>query len=215
MHKLLKPEILMSKLKKLFASKFKYKIITAMLVILVIYAILMLLQPYVVSFLSNVNFVSPLYKLVHIEITNKSLNGLFFITLIGSLFCISYPAEVLFLLYAKFGYNPFVAALVMLVAIMVSQILNYMVGYFLGAKILHMFIHEIKKEYSGFLAEHDELFIILINIFPLPADILTVILGVIKYNFKKALLLSFIGQLIKYSILIFLIISFNGILRLI
>ncbi|MBN2422233.1 VTT domain-containing protein [Candidatus Woesearchaeota archaeon] len=200
----------MKKIKSLFNSQFKKRIISAVVIILTIYVLILIFHKFLDKLFSSIIFISPLYQAVKHEIASKSVNGMVFVSFFGSLFFISYPAELVFLLYSGFGYNPFYALGIMLLFIMLSQIINYYIGYFLGAKILHIFIYQTRKEYSGFLIRHDSLFIFLANVFPLPADILTAILGVVKYNFRKCILFVFLGQLTKYLILIIIMTFFQG-----
>ncbi len=152
-----------------------------------------------------------LYNLALSEIEQKSVYGLSILTFIGSLFFVLYPSEVIFLLYIKTGYNIFYISAVMLFWMMLAQLFNYGFGYFLKETVLEKFVASKKGDYLTSLKKYDILFIIVLNILPVPADILIVLLGMIKYNFKKGMLYTLIGKTLKLIFMGLLIYSLNTI----
>jgi membrane protein YqaA with SNARE-associated domain len=84
---------------------------------------------------------------------------------------------------------------------MLAQLTNYGIGFFIEKKILHRFVKDKKREFMSSLKKYDIVFIIVLNIVPLPADLLSVILGMIKYDLKKAMFYTFIGKVLKYVFL--------------
>ncbi len=153
------------------------------------------------DYLLGYGWFSFLYNLVMTEIGKKSVLGLSLITFFGSLFIIGFPGELLFLAYVRAGYNLYYVAFIMLFFGMVAQIINYGFGFFLERKLLEQYVKENKKHFLKSLKKYDSMFIILINLIPLPADILTVLLGMIKYDFRKAMFFSFIGKVLKFVFL--------------
>ena len=62
-----------------------------------------------------------------------------------------------------------------------------------------------EKHYLKSLRKNGPSFIIILNILPLPSDILSVILGMVRYDFRKAAIYTIIGRLLKFAFLILLI----------
>ncbi len=117
---------MIKRIRKLADSRFlRSKVTYAIVIIVLLYLFIYLVQEHLLNLLSTLPLIAPLYKLVSAEIARKSAIGLFMIALFGSLFFLSYPAEVIYLIYVGFGYNPFYAACIMLAAIAVSQVINY------------------------------------------------------------------------------------------
>ncbi|MBU0757122.1 MAG: VTT domain-containing protein [Nanoarchaeota archaeon] len=197
--------------RSLFFSDLSKRIAPAVILILLLYISIYIFSDDIDVFLSSVSLISPIYVWVKSEIAKRSLIGLAWVTVGGALFFISYPAEVIFLLYVKSGYNPFLVGFIMLSCIMAIQVVNYYLGYFLGAKVLHIFIDKTRKKYSKYLNRFSIIFVLFANIFPLPADILTAILGVMRKDFKRSMFWTFLGQSIKYLALIILILFFENI----
>ena len=100
-------------------------------------------------------------------------------------------------------------AVIMLIFTMIAQFVNYSIGYFIKEKIFRGFVKN-KELHLATLKKYDFLFIIVLNILPLPADILTVILGMVKYDFWKAMFYTTIGKLLKFLFLGILILIMQG-----
>jgi membrane protein YqaA with SNARE-associated domain len=173
----------------------------ALFSILAFYFIGMVFWVPIRDFLMQFSWFSYCYNLIMTEIGRKSVLGLSLITFVGSLFFIGFPGELLFLGYVRAGYSVYYISLIMLFFGLVAQAINYSFGFFLERKLLEQYVKENKREFKKSLKKYDSMFIILINLLPLPADILTVILGMVKYDFKKAMLFSTIGKILKYFFL--------------
>ncbi|MEM3373617.1 MAG: VTT domain-containing protein [Candidatus Woesearchaeota archaeon] len=138
------------------------------------------------------------------EFNNRSIIGLALISFFGSLFFLGFPGEIIFIVYTNIGYNIVLVFFIMLFFIMVAQFINYQIGYFIEKKWLENYIKHDKKHYHISLKKYDVYFILIFNILPLPADLLSVFLGIIKYDLKKAMLYTFYGKIIKFLFLILL-----------
>jgi len=193
-------------IRELIKDKFIRDLVYGLLIIVGLYTIGILYGNKILDILTRINLFNDVYKLIIYEINNKSMLGLSIITFTGGLFFIAYPAELIFLIFTRAGYSIFYISLIMIITTMFSQMVNYGVGFYIEEKILHKFVRERKKEFLSSLKKYDYFFIILINILPLPADILSVILGMVKYDFRKAMLYTIIGKLLKFVFLILLVI---------
>ena len=154
-----------------------------------------------------------LYLIGVSEIERKSIIGLSIITFSGALFFIGYPAEVLYIAYVRAGYSMIYVAFVMTIFTMLSQVINYGFGYFIEKKVLKEYVKHREKEFMRNLKKYDMIFILIINTLPLPADILSVLLGMIKYPFKKAMLYSLAGKLLKFFFIAILLLMIQGVFR--
>ncbi len=127
--------------------------------------------------------------------------GIFLVSLISS-------ASILlpipnFILIFTFGstLNPFLVALLAAIGSAVGETTGYLLG--LGGKEI------LEKKYNRQLKRIKKMFskygsvawIIILGASPLPDDIAGVFCGVIKYEFKKYFIATFIGKLILYLIL--------------
>lgn len=187
-------------------------LVFGVIIIIMIYILSLIIWQQFSELLLQIPIIYEVYNLTMLEIQKRSVIGLSILTFIGSLFFVAYPAELLYLVYTRIGYSLFYVALIMLFYTMLGQAVNYSLGYFIEEKFLHKFIRKRKKEYLGSLAQYDMLFIIILNIVPLPADILSLILGIIKYDFKKTMIYTFIGKILKFLFLGILIWLMNGFL---
>jgi len=160
--------------------------------------------------LLQIPFVKYIYDLAMLEVQNKSLAGLSIMTFFGSLFFVAYPAELFYLVYVKIGYSLFYVALVMIFYSVLGQAVNYVLGYYLEEKFLYRFVKDKKKQYLESLKKYDAMFIITLNIVPLAADVLSLLLGIVKYDYKKSLMYTFIGKVLKFLLLAMLVWSMNG-----
>lgn len=190
---------------KLLKDKYIRSFGIALFVIVSLYVGGMMFWDKILSFLLRFPLFEQLYLLTINEVSKRSVLGLSLITFFGSLFFIGFPGEVLFMVYVRIGYNFFVVSGIMLLFSMLAQALNYGFGYFIEKKILERFVKGDKKEYLSSLKKYDSLFIVVFNILPLPGDILTLVLGMIRYDFRKTMGFSFLGKIVKYIFLGFLV----------
>jgi membrane protein YqaA with SNARE-associated domain len=170
-------------------------------VIIVIYAIGLLYGQHLLEFLKSIPVLDELLLFLEAEVENRSVLGLGIITLLGGLFFIGYPAELLFLLYVRLGYGILLVSFVMIVYTMAAQVVNYGMGYYIEKKFLHLFVKSRESDFLQSLKKYDMFFIVIINILPLPADLFTVFLGMIKYDFKKTMKYTLYGKILKYVFL--------------
>jgi len=187
-------------------------LIVSLIIIVTIYLLGLFIWYQFSELLLQIPIIYKIYNLAMLEVEQKSVLGLSILTFLGSLFFVAYPAELLYLVYTRIGYGLFYVALIMLFYTMLGQAINYAIGYFIQEKFLYKFVRKKKKEYLGSLAKYDILFIIILNIVPLPADILSLLLGIIKYDFKKAMKYTFIGKVLKFVFLGILVWLMNNFL---
>ena len=146
-----------------------------------------------------------IFKVMNIVITNISSNissvsplGILYTSLIGGLFFVYIPLEVLFIKFLKAGNPILIIFLFYFLGLIVSFTINYYAGFKLSG--LSKRIISPKKFYKtkGILNRYGALAIFVFNATPLPAQLLTVVLGVFRYNKTRFYIFFLLGQLAKY-----------------
>ncbi len=186
---------------RLLKDSYVREIIIGLFIIISIYVLVLVFWNNILQFFLQFPFINSLHQIVLSEIERKSVLGLNIMTFLGGLFFVAYPPEVLFLVYARIGYNILYISAMMIFYTLLAQLVNYGIGFFIEKKILHRFVKDRKREFMTSLKKYDVVFIVVLNILPLPADILSVLLGMMKYDLKKAMLFTFIGKVLKYVFL--------------
>jgi membrane protein YqaA with SNARE-associated domain len=149
-----------------------------------------------------------IFKVINTVITHISSHishvsplGMIYTTLIGGLFFVSIPLEVLFVKFLNAGHPILIVFLFYLFGIIVSYTINYYVGLKLSG--LSKKLISPKKFYKtkGILNRYGALAVFAFNALPLPSQLLTVILGVFRYNKARFYVFFLSGQLAKYLVI--------------
>jgi len=131
------------------------------------------------------------------NISASSLLGILYSSIIGGLFFIFLPMEVLFARFVNSGYPLVTVFVVYFTGLTIAYTLNY----FLGARLANFSKKLItpRKFYSlkGKLNRYGGLVVFLFNATPLPSQILAALLGVFKYNKTRFYIYFFLGQGVK------------------
>jgi len=127
--------------------------------------------------------------------------GIFIVSLVGSS-SIIFPLPTFVILFT-FGaiFNPFLVGLIGALGTSIGNLTSYVLG--LGGKEIlenkySKKLNSINKTFKKYGAP---IWIFLVNVTPLPDDIVGIFCGVIRYDFKKYFIAMFIGQLILSLIL--------------
>ncbi|MBS3090817.1 DedA family protein [Candidatus Pacearchaeota archaeon] len=142
------------------------------------------------------------------EVKNASPLGVFYASFTGAFFFMFTPIELFFTISLRNGNPPLLVLFFTLAGIIPAYLINYFIGAKAGRFILN-FISK-KKIYAARrkVNKYGVYAILLFSILPLPADLLTLGLGMTKYNILRLFSFIIIGSLIKYG---FLILIFKGI----
>lgn len=152
-------------------------------------------------------FFSAIEELVEyfsIAISSGSALGVFYVAFLGALIFppFPFPLEPYFVLFLARGVNPYLAILVYLAGLMLSFTINYFLGLKLDSFAKKVIAPKQFYKIKGFLNHYGVYTIIVINLVPfLPAQPLSTILGVFRYNKAKFYLYSFIGLFLKFTII--------------
>ncbi|MBR9691878.1 VTT domain-containing protein [Candidatus Woesearchaeota archaeon] len=135
------------------------------------------------------------------HIGGSSLLGVFYTTLIGGLFFVSIPLELLFIKFLKTGHYFLIIMLFYFIGLLISYSINYFIGLKLS-KVSKKLISP-KKFYKikGLTNKYGALAVFFFNALPLPSQLLAVVLGVFRYNKTRFYIFFLLGQLVKYLII--------------
>jgi|FLOH01.1.fsa_nt_gi membrane protein YqaA with SNARE-associated domain len=134
------------------------------------------------------------------NIANTSVLGAFYTTLFGGLFFIFLPLEAVFITFLKEN-NSFIVILLYLIGLIISYTINYFIGYKLTDFSKKIITPKKFYKIKNYVNKYGALAIFLFNVFPLPSQPLSAILGVFKYNKARFYIFFILGQLVKYTVI--------------
>lgn len=116
--------------------------------------------------------------------------------------------ELLFAQMVRLGTNPFLLVFVAVTTSLLALTVDYFIGFFFSKSFLSKIITEKKLDkYRGTIEKYGNPAIFVFNVFPLSSPMLTLAAGIVRYDFRKVLLFSSLGLVIKYSAIAFFIIN--------
>lgn len=145
--------------------------------------------------------VNSAWKSISASIADSTLLGAFYTALIGGLFFVFMPLEVLFARFLGTG-NPFLLVLLVFISgLVVSYTINYLVGMKLSG--ISKKIISPRKFYKtkNILNRYGAAAVYIFNALPLPSQPLAAILGVFRYNRTRFYVFFLLGQLTKYIVI--------------
>jgi len=146
-----------------------------------------------------VNWINAIVNNVSLNISNTTLIGSLYSSIVGGIFVAPIPLELIFIKFLK-SQNPLILVLVFYI---LGLIISYSINYFIGARLTNLSkkIISVKKFYKtkGFINRYGAWAIFIFNVLPLPSQILSVVLGVFNYNKAKFYVFFISGQIIKYA----------------
>jgi membrane protein YqaA with SNARE-associated domain len=120
----------------------------------------------------------------------------------GYLFFLFMPVELMFIFYLRSGYDLIFLNLIALGTAIVSQSIDYMIGYFFSAGIIDRLIGRRRYERAeAEIRKYGKLTLIIFNLLPLSSPVIALAAGMLKYRIKDALLYTCIGLVVKYLLL--------------
>jgi len=142
------------------------------------------------TFVTNITF----------HIKNATALGALYSAFFGGLFFIFLPLEAIFVTFLK-GNNP----ILMIALYNLGFIFSFTANYYIGMRFseLSKKIISLRKFYKtkGLINKYGGLAVFTFNVLPLPAQSLSAILGVFKYNKTRFYLYFLSGQIIKYTVI--------------
>lgn len=146
-----------------------------------------------------------LYQTIQVEVEGRTLLGLLYASLLST--CVltnpifPLPPEVIFVYYLGLNYYVIQILTIMMIGSFVSMTINWLLGRLIGERVIKSIM---KKSYPKFRQKLERAggFIVLVgNIVPFPMEFFAVFLGAVKYGYKKFIIFTLIGRLIKFVLL--------------
>lgn len=142
------------------------------------------------------------YSMIESNILNRTLPGLFFVSILGSLFFLVLPSEAIFIYYlSSTDYLFLFIILFTILGSLVGLTFNYFFGLVLGEKVIRFLFKKNFWKYKEKIEKYGGVVLFFGNIFPGPIEVLAIFYGSFKFNYKRFIFLVFMGRLIKYTIL--------------
>jgi membrane protein YqaA with SNARE-associated domain len=112
------------------------------------------------------------------------------------------PVELAFIFYLRSGYDPFLLNLIAFGTAIVSQSIDYLIGYFFSKGIIHRLIGRRRfLRAEAEIRKYGRVTLLVFNVLPLSSPVIALAAGMLKYKVKDALLYSFVGLAVKYLLL--------------
>lgn len=170
-------------------------------------AILLGISGYYYFFLSKMDnsFVNTINAVI-LHITSNIANtgsylGAFYTTAIGGLFFIPVPIELTFLASLRAGIPAILLILIYMFGLILAYTLNYQIGSVFSELSKKLITPKKFYKIKVSVNKYGMLTVFLFNLLPLPAQPLSAILGVFRYNKVKFYLSFIIGALIKFIVI--------------
>ncbi|XDD50787.1 VTT domain-containing protein [Leptospira sp. WS92.C1] len=153
----------------------------------------------------GLNSIQKLVLYVSREIQKPSLEGVFFTTLFGGLFFFYLPIEFLFIraTYSRLDGSDLIVLHIL--GLLISFTINYFFGRIAARACIKLISPKKFYRMKGFLNQYGVLAIFAFNALPLPAPILSAILGVIRYKKKIFYPVFLAGQLAQSVVILFFV----------
>jgi len=181
--------------------KIKYTLI--FILILMIYFYYDNIVHYFLNILKDNPTMYKYYLLIESEITNNTVRGLFFISILASLFFMVLPSEAIYLYYlTTTSFNVLTLITIIMAGTIVGLTFNYFFGWMLGERFLRPLFKKNFDKYSQRVEDWGDYVLVIGNILPGPIEVLAVFFGGFRFGYKRFILLTIIGRVLKYIILL-------------
>lgn len=142
---------------------------------------------------------------VHVssEVGSSSPLGLFYLSAIGGYFVFTFPLEAGFVA-GVLKMPGWMAFLIMLSGIGVSYTLNYYSGRYLGHFIRPVLGKKSFYRWKSRLGRWGQYIIVIVNLIPVVSQAFTAVLGVFRYDWRRTLVYTSIGQVAKFGVLVWI-----------
>jgi len=122
----------------------------------------------------------------------------------GYLFFFLMPVEVLIPFYVAEGHAGLLLIILAISTAIAAQLIDYAIGYLASEKIIFGLIGEKKyQKAEKHIHAYGGWAILVFNLFPLSSSLLSLAAGMVRFNFKKFIVFSIIGLIIKYVALVY------------
>jgi len=121
------------------------------------------------------------------------------VSLAGYLFFLFIPVELAFIYYLTGDINVWLLNLIAISTALVSQTVDYVIGYILSSKIIDRFIgHKRYEKAENKIRNWGNIAIFMFNALPLSSPVISLAAGMLKHRIKDAIIYTVAGLLVKY-----------------
>ncbi|KMQ51787.1 hypothetical protein CHISP_1283 [Chitinispirillum alkaliphilum] len=121
---------------------------------------------------------------------------------LGYLFFIISFIEILFVHMMRTEAHPVILVMLSVVTAAAALCVDYWIGYSASKPVLLRIIGEKKYSKLRFkLERYRDPVLFTFNLLPLSSPLLTAVAGILRYDFKRVILISSLGLFIKYSVI--------------
>ncbi len=133
---------------------------------------------------------------------SQSLESFALLHFAGYLFFLLMPVELSFIYCATSYAHVTILVFVALGTALTAQTLDYWIGHTISTQVITKYFGEQKSERAiKHIRRYGNLTIFIFNLLPLSSPIICLASGMIKYPYRKVILYSAAGLLIKYSVI--------------
>ena len=175
------------------------------LIIIGLYLLFLWLKPYFFEFLKSHPTLNAIYEHITFHMANWTYLGLFYLSFLGSLFFLPIPAEATIIQYIHLNKSIILITLISTIGGVLGLLFNYFCGRLVGEKALKYFLKDNYEKMKGWVEKYGAFFLLIGAIFPSPLELVCLIYGGVKYSFKKFIIYTTIGRVIKVLMLYFLL----------
>ncbi len=127
------------------------------------------------------------------------------VNLAGYLFFLLMPVELAFFYYLTVGENLWLLNLLALGTALVSQSIDYMIGYSFSTQFIDQLIGRRRyRKTEVFIKKYGNTAIFVFNFLPLSSPVVLLSAGMLKHNLKDTLIFTLLGLGLKYLSLSFI-----------
>ncbi|HLC31799.1 MAG TPA: VTT domain-containing protein [Candidatus Nanoarchaeia archaeon] len=170
------------------------------ILVLILFGILIVAMKYII--IQKVPILGILINAIKKDLVNTTPIGLFYGHFIGGIFFVPSADELIFYYGLSKGSPPFLLLIFALTGYMLSQVVNYFLGEKIGPHLMHFISKKKVYKTRRFVNKYGAYGIIIFNILPFPAPLLTFALGIAKYNKYRLYFLMLITKTIEYLAII-------------
>lgn len=127
----------------------------------------------------------------------------------GYLFFFIMPVEALLPYYIAHGYNVILLLALAVLTALIAQLIDYSIGYLAPSDIIKELIGVSRyRKANRILNKYGKIIIFIFNLLPLSSPIIVLVAGMMKFKLKHTIFYSFLGLVLKYSVIITIFYSY-------
>lgn len=148
-----------------------------------------------------VKIINTIFSHVGNNLGKLTLLGAVYAAFFGGLFFITLPIEAIFIAFLHSEFHPFLVMSLFVGGLFVSYSIDYLIGYKLSNFSKKLIPPKKFYKTKNLINKYGPVAIFVINVLPLPSQILATVLGVFKYNRTRFYIFFLSGQITKYVLI--------------